>query len=669
LADRAELELVISSQVDRVLAGLTTFERTLNTIEKAHVTAGAAAATHGQHVENLTGKISNLANIANLFVAWQAIERALGMFSGLEKFNTDLLHTTDLLGGNAQAASTWSAIANVMGISVEVIDKAFGKLSMNLNSGTSPALKQMGIASEDANGKLRPINDVLNQAADYFRAHAGASNNAALANELFGKSGYQLLPILTQGSAGLAAFTAEARKYGLILDSETIQRNAAFTFQLKEAEMAGRGLAISFGNALLPGLAALGQSFSRLVADNLPTFVSAVNRAVSYVIGMVEGLTGMSMAVSEGAMALADMSGAVIDTGSAMDKATSSAKALADAEQRVRDRAKDATQAIDDQIRALQTSQQLQQFEDQQVKLKQRSADEKTAIAKITADRELALFLQNNVQAVQLEIQLTAAKQAQANTQIEITRGQQGEETRGRVAALETQKRGIADVAQEQIAAMQRAARGSVDAMSGASSSITDVMARGGVDAGAKFKFAMDSAAEKTGISMGEKLMDALFGPLVKSPDASASMGYNLIRSGGGNFLKIGQAMGEAIATGITTTLGDRITQWLKDYGKDLTQGGGGFKAAAAQQHGSIALGDGSIVSYERGGMVPGPIGVARLSVVHGGEEVRTPDQQRASSPAGDAETRLILRYIASLLEQINSSTPRGGLAAAQRMA
>src|SRR5216683_4617146 len=110
MADRAELELLISSQVDRVLVGLSSFERSLANIEKQHVVTGQQAEVHGQKVEAFTAKMSRLADVGNAFVAWQIIERVMGSFKGLEQFNIDLLHTTDLLGGNAQAASTWSAI-------------------------------------------------------------------------------------------------------------------------------------------------------------------------------------------------------------------------------------------------------------------------------------------------------------------------------------------------------------------------------------------------------------------------------------------------------------------------------------------------------------------------------------------------------------------------------
>jgi hypothetical protein len=66
-------------------------------------------------------------------------------------------------------------------------------------------------------------------------------------------------------------------------------------------------------------------------------------------------------------------------------------------------------------------------------------------------------------------------------------------------------------------------------------------------------------------------------------------------------------------------------------------------------------------LGFDRGGMVPGPIGAPRLAVVHGGEEVRTPAQQAS----GMAETNALLRQlIAAVLAGNGSGSTTGGLAA-----
>jgi ABC-type transport system substrate-binding protein len=177
----------------------------------------------------------------------------------------------------------------------------------------------------------------------------------------------------------------------------------------------------------------------------------------------------------------------------------------------------------------------------------------------------------------------------------------------------------------------------------------------------------MDTAAESTGKSMGAKLLDALFGP-ESAMAVSSGKGGNVEtilsgRSGGTDWRKLGQAVGESIANGITTTLGDRISKWFGDYVHDLTQGGG--RSITGSEHGTLRLSDGSLLSYGAGGTVPGPVGTPRLAVVHGGEEVRTPAQQQGGW--SDPEVKDLLRRAVQLLDSINSDTPRGGLLAQAR--
>lgn len=622
--------------------------------------------------------------MGTLFILFQGIKDGLAALDGLERHNIDLLRTTEILGGNGKAASAWSVIANEMRISLDTIDRGFAKLATDMNAAASPALKQVGVSAEDARGKLRPLNDVIGDIADYFRKHAGAANNAALANQLFGRSGYELLPILEQGRAGIAAITEEARKYGLILDAATIERNAAFTFQLKEAQMAGEGLALSLGNALLPGLAALGQAFSKVVSDNLPAFIAGVNRAVSYVIGLVEGMTGMKLAVGEGAMALSNLGSISGDTGTGLDKAASSSQALANAIAKVRDHTKDATDAINKQVASLNAQMAAERFMDQQAKLQQDLANKAHDIDNLRKQQYEQFWLGNFAAAQTIGDQITKDQQDQANLQTQITSNAQDEQTKAKITALETQKKHIEDASNAQIAAMQKAAQGTTAAMAGAATGMGPLFSSAGQAAASKFKFAMDSGAEATGASMGQKLMDGIFGPQTSKLifDGGGHWHREFTRSGGGSFLQIGQVLGEAIATGLTTALGKGLDRWISDWWTSYTSWlkagvgpSGHFNQPPPQAPAGSSAGgvftkptltwvaetgiDEAIVpaSWLRpGNTMPGASPLPRLGPT-----------QNASSGVG-ASTSEIERLLRVLIAAVNSgnssSSPGGGLAA-----
>lgn len=610
--DEAQLQLVITAQSDRVLTGLASFERALGQIEKAHMSAGQQADKHTALLNNFGSSLERIGRLANVFVVFEAVKGALSAFDGLEKHNIDLLRTTEILGGNATAASTWSVIAGEMGINIDNVDRAFAKLSTAMNSGSNPALKQMGIAASDANGKLRPLNDVVNQAADYFQRHAGAANNAALANALFGRSGYELLAILEQGRAGINAITEEARKYGLILDATTIERNAAFSFSLKETQLSLEGLGLALGNAALPGIAALGQGLSKLIEDNLPAFIAGVNRAASYVIGFIEALTGMDFVVGQGATKLSSLTNITGDTGSAMDSAAGASQRLQDAIQKVRDRTKDATDAIQQQINALNAQQQAQSFMDRQAKLQEDLANKGKDIDRLRQQEYEQFWLGNFQAAADIGDQITRAQQDQADLQTQITRGTEDEQTKLKVSALEAQKKSITDASNEQIAAMQKAARGTTAALTEAARGIPSMFGKAGNLAG--LSFAKDFNAEAIGAQMGQQLMDAIFGKetQITFEGHGTKEITKTVRSGGGNWQKVGQAIGESIATGMGTAIGAGASALFKgmvhDWGKGLDQ--------LANQ----------LATSPAGGLLQGQISALRIDAMilrsfhHGGE-------------------------------------------------
>ena len=76
--------------------------------------------------------------------------------------------------------------------------------------------------------KIRDGEQALRAIADRFAAMPDGIDKAALAQELFGRSGARLIPILNQGSAGMDALTQKSREFGLVLSE--VQREGLTRF-------------------------------------------------------------------------------------------------------------------------------------------------------------------------------------------------------------------------------------------------------------------------------------------------------------------------------------------------------------------------------------------------------------------------------------------------------
>lgn len=115
-----------------------------------------------------------------------------------DKFN-DLRKITGL---TVEQLAGLEKAALLNGSSLDQVAKAIGIMSKNIVAG-SDALQSLGISSKQANGEFRSTNDVLLDVADRLSRMQDGVQKATLAQEIFGKSGRELIPLLNEGRAAL----------------------------------------------------------------------------------------------------------------------------------------------------------------------------------------------------------------------------------------------------------------------------------------------------------------------------------------------------------------------------------------------------------------------------------------------------------------------------------
>jgi len=498
------------------------------------------------------------------------------------------------------------------GLETEVLRKGFGKLSGEIATG-GKILDELGIAYQTTGGHAMAVNEVILNAADYFHAHAGASNEAYIATQLFGKSGAELIPILEQGRAGIGKLTEELRKMGFVMDQETLNRNAAFAHELERVKLAAEGLAIRLGNALLPGIAALGQAI--LNNDGIiNAWIAAINRAVSFVIGFVEGITGQTLAVSE----LSQQLGAVTDAAGAYgDAANLGGKAARNNTDAIDDqiaalRNQDAAMqaVIDDQIKQLQLEAQQEAFADKKKSLLQRKADDERRIAEdgVKYQQDLLSGNLNNLQGILDDAR--KAKEDEAKVDGEIAKATTDFKRNEEIRGLEAQKKERSKDFADQIKALEdakkemvKSAQAGVAGMGEAFGALPGMASKTGADMQKALKFAIVEGSENIGKEASKRIMGALFTPET-GDEMNSSPGSNLDIK----WSALGKAIGGAIADGAITVFGDKIKSYFHNdidvspgaqglYGSSTAYGGnnpvqprGGRAAGGPVQGGSSYL-------------------------------------------------------------------------------
>lgn len=166
--------------------------------------------------------------------------------------------------------------ASLADVEAEELDASLIKLTRNAalaargESAASKPFERLGISVVDANGKIRDARDLLGEIAEKFGALDDPLKRAALAQELFGKSGANLIPLLAGGRAGLEDAAREARELGIVLSRDAAESGERFNDALTRVGAALSGVRNAIGAELLPILLELSNRFRAWISENLP---------------------------------------------------------------------------------------------------------------------------------------------------------------------------------------------------------------------------------------------------------------------------------------------------------------------------------------------------------------------------------------------------------------
>jgi hypothetical protein len=166
-------------------------------------------------------------------------------------------------GVNTDSLQRLKYAADLSSVSFEKLQASLGFLNRaaflaaNGSKETGLAFTQLGIRVTDANGKLRPAEDMLGEISDRFAAMPDGTQKSALAMRVFGEAGAALVPLLNQGRAGISAMGDELVSVGGLMSPEQIRAGVALGDAVTRAKTAFFGLALTVAGPLLKPLNAV----------------------------------------------------------------------------------------------------------------------------------------------------------------------------------------------------------------------------------------------------------------------------------------------------------------------------------------------------------------------------------------------------------------------------
>lgn len=168
--------------------------------------------------DRISGLQTRIGDVASYTVAGVSLAMLSDKIGAtLNKFG-DLDDMAQKTGASVESLSRLQKVAAVFGADFGTVGSALANLNKGLagtddeSSKTRKALAFLGLSARDSAGKLREPGDLMIDIAKRLQGYKDGAGKAALANDLFKKSGVELLPYLGDVAESVDNFSATSKE-------------------------------------------------------------------------------------------------------------------------------------------------------------------------------------------------------------------------------------------------------------------------------------------------------------------------------------------------------------------------------------------------------------------------------------------------------------------------
>ncbi len=277
--------------------GLSTgpFTKSVEDAKKGFRDLSDSAASSGTGMGTLQGGVTNLAGgFTSLVPAIAGVTAVLGggaAFAGSVSAFLDLASGVKQLetrfGMSAEAASQMSTQLKLVGISTDDYTSMAFKLDKQVKSNEA-GLNAMGVATRDSNGHLLDQKTLMENATTSMMSYAAGTDRNEAAMRLFGKSGDDAMSLMKLNEATLQRAAVLTDAYGLALNDVSLQKAKDYKIAMNEVKLAGESVASHLGEAMVPALTTLAQTFTDIAVDVVPSLNNGFELAGTVFSGVAD---------------------------------------------------------------------------------------------------------------------------------------------------------------------------------------------------------------------------------------------------------------------------------------------------------------------------------------------------------------------------------------------
>lgn len=205
------------------------------------------------------------------------------------------------IGMSKQAYQEWAYVLGQNGMDVNSLQMGMKTLVAQMDgaaSGTEKSVEmfeRLGLSIYDSEGQMKNQEEMFKEVTMALAAMENGTEKAALANDLLGRSGSEMMPMLNNGAEGIVELTDRAHELGLIMGDEAVNAGVVLGDTLDDVKKSAGMVGTKIGVALFPIL----QKVLDLVLQFMPQVQSIFDGLAPVLIGLMDSLMPMLFSLVE----------------------------------------------------------------------------------------------------------------------------------------------------------------------------------------------------------------------------------------------------------------------------------------------------------------------------------------------------------------------------------
>ena len=301
-----------------------------NELDKASENGGKFSQTLGNlksGMSDISGTIGKAAITGIKAVGTAAVAAGAGALKfamDVGKTADDLITLSNQTGLSAEKLQELQYAARFVDVEVETMAAGMAKVTKAVGQANDKNEEYitlsngLTVATKDANGQLKSSEEIFYDSVDALGSIANETEREIAAQELFGRSYQDLMPLIKEGSKGLKGYADEAHNVGAVLSDDTLAAAGQFDDMMQTLEASTKGLTATLGVAAIPAVTEVVNSIVGVVPEITKAIKTgdwdsagkALSDAVGGLIGKItDALPGL---VKLGSSLIGGIAGAIV---------------------------------------------------------------------------------------------------------------------------------------------------------------------------------------------------------------------------------------------------------------------------------------------------------------------------------------------------------------------